>query len=555
MFRFVAVWTLLAACVGAQPIGAPPSWRTGGAAESAAAAVPSARAQGPVTFAPAGEAAIRYNEPRQAPPRTPLGDAVIAAIDRAAAQSRLAPPEPDARLFRACADLAEIASMDGVVNYALIEFALQRHGIIEPTPRLLVLWNSIDATESIVAQMRPRFVEMLGAGPAARFGVGAARRNADGTGAIVFALQESGVSTQPIPRSVAAGGTIAIDGVLDPRYRDPEVIVTREDGQTQQIELKPGRAGGFTSQVPCDERRGRQQIEIGASDAAGPTVLANFPVWCAARPPASITVAAARDEAPPATEQAAERDLFAKLNRDRVAAGLAALAWEDRLAQVARAHSQEMRRTHVVAHVSPSTGSVADRVRAARIKTPLVLENLARAYGVGEAHDALMKSPGHRANLMSRAATHGGIGIVFGDEDAGRHEMFVTQLFMRVQPTLDPAAATAAVRKKLATERAVVFAPVLQGLAQTFASELAAGRSRDQAYAQIKEPVNRLGKTYQRVGQVIAVVGDLDAIDTATLLGGTTGNELGLGIAQGPHGELGDNAIWIVVLAAEPRGR
>jgi len=555
MFRFVAVWTLLAACVGAQPIGAPPSWRTGGAAESAAAAVPSARAQGPVTFAPAGEAAIRYNEPRQAPPRTPLGDAVIAAIDRAAAQSRLAPPEPDARLFRACADLAEIASMDGVVNYALIEFALQRHGIIEPTPRLLVLWNSIDATESIVAQMRPRFVEMLGAGPAARFGVGAARRNADGTGAIVFALQESGVSTQPIPRSVAAGGTIAIDGVLDPRYRDPEVIVTREDGQTQQIELKPGRAGGFTSQVPCDERRGRQQIEIGASDAAGPTVLANFPVWCAARPPASITVAAARDEAPPATEQAAERDLFAKLNRDRVAAGLAALAWEDRLAQVARAHSQEMRRTHVVAHVSPSTGSVADRVRAARIKTPLVLENLARAYGVGEAHDALMNSPGHRANLMSRAATHGGIGIVFGDEDAGRHEMFVTQLFMRVQPTLDPAAATAAVRKKLATERAVVFAPVLQGLAQTFASELAAGRSRDQAYAQIKEPVNRLGKTYQRVGQVIAVVGDLDAIDTATLLGGTPGNELGLGIAQGPHGELGDNAIWIVVLAAEPRGR
>jgi len=31
------------------------------------------------------------------------------------------------------------------------------------------------------------------------------------------------------------------------------------------------------------------------------------------------------------------------------------------------------------------------------------------------------------------------------------------------------------------------------------------------------------------------------------------GDDLGLGLAQGPHPELGDNAIWIVLLYANRR--
>lgn len=555
MYRLVITSIVLAACApgGPQQVGAQPSWRGGDPGASAPPARTTAVA-GPVTFAPTSEAASRYNEPVRAPPHTLLNDAVTAAVKQAAAQAGLAAPVPDARLFRACTELAEVVSDDGALGYTLIEFALQRNGIIEPSPRLLVVWGPIDSPALIVDQLQPRLRELLGEGSVSRLGVGAAKRNPDGSGAVVFALQGSGVTTQPIPRVLAAGGKLALEAVLDPRYRDPEVFVTHDDGRTEQLDLVPGRAGGFTSQIACGAHKGRQQIEITASDAAGSTVLANFPVWCADGPPRSIMLDPAREDAAAATPAAAERALLASLNRDRLAARLPALAWDEGLAAVARGHSDEMRRTHVVAHISPVTGSAADRVRAAHIKTTLVLENLARAYGVAEAHQGLMNSPGHRANLMSPAATHIGIGVAFGDEVSGRREMFVTQVFMRIPPKVDRQRASELVRQKLtAAKGSLLYSPQLFAYAQTFVDRLAAGQSRDVAYQAIKPLIDGLGRSYQRVGSVITVTGDLDSLDGANLLGNTAAQDVGIGIAQGTHPEIGDNAIWVVLLVAERR--
>ena len=547
MRRLVVISFVLGACSGTGPqrIGAQPSWRGG-----AHAAV----ASGPVTFAPASEAAVRYNEPPRAPPSTPLNDAVIAAVRDAATRAGAPIPVPDARLFRACNELAAVVPEEGVIGYTLVEFALQRNGIIEPSPHLLVVWGNVDSPQLIVEQLQPRLAEILADGATARLGIGAARRSADGTGAVVFALQASGVATQPIPRAVAAGATIAIDAVVDPRYHEPELFVTREDGTTQRLDLQPGRPDGFVSQVACGAHRGRQQIEITASDAAGSTVLANFPVWCAAQPPASVTVDPAHDDVVVTTTDEAERRLLANVNRDRIAARLPTLRWDDRLAEVARAHSVDLRRTHVVAHFSATTGSAADRVRAAKIRTAVVLENVARAYGVNEAHDGLMNSPGHRANLMSSVATDVGIGVVFGDEVSGRREMFVTQVFTRVPPAIDPAAAAGVVRGKLEAARpALLHTPRLAGLAQQLADSLAAGSSRDAAYAKIKPQIDGLAKLYHRVGSVITATADVDTLDGKGLIGDVAAQDLGVGVAQGPHPEIGDHAIWVVVLFATRR--
>jgi len=505
MRRFVITLLVLGACSGAGPllIGAQPSWR-GGAAHTT-------QVEGPVTFAPASASAVRYNERPQAAPHTALGDAVIAAVEDAAARAGVHAPWPDARLFRACAELSEVVPEEGVIGYTLVEFALQRNGIIEPSPHLLVVWGDIESPALIVQQLQPRLAEILADGATARLGVGAAKRNADGSGAVVFALQGSGVSTAPIPRTLPAGGIASIDAVVDQRYRDPEVFVTHEDGGTQRLELTTGRAGGFTSQVACGAHKGRQQIEITASDAAGSTVLANFPVWCAAEPPQAVTVDPAHDDVGAVTQEEAERRLFANVNRDRAAAGLPVLVWDDRVAGVARGHSEEMRRTHVVAHISPATGSAADRVRAAKIKTGVVLENVARAYGVNEAHDGLMNSPGHRANIMSGAATHIGIGVMFGEEVSGRREMFITQVFTRVPPKIDPARAIETVRQKLVAVRATLMhTPMLAGLAQKFADRIADGEPREQAYQAIRQPIDGLGRSYQRVASVITATSDLD---------------------------------------------
>lgn len=548
------VGVIVAACSGRGPqaVGAQPSWRGGaGGADKGARIEEPAK---PVTFAPSGQPAVRYNEPVQAPPRTALGEAVIAAVREEATKAGTAVPIADARLFRACAELSEVVPEEGIIAYSLVEFALHRNGIIEPSPHLLVVWGDIDSPEEIVKQLRPRLAEILVDGATARLGIGAAKRASDGTGAIVFALQGSGVATSPIPRQVKAGGSFTLDAVVDARYRSPEVFVTRNTGSTERLDLKLGTANGFKTVVECGANAGKQQIEITASDQQGSTVLANFPVWCGAEPPLSLTVQPSYDDQPVTDPVEAEKRLLAMVNRDRHAAGLHALSWDEKVADVARGHSTEMRTTKVVAHISPKTGSAADRVRAAKIKTALVLENVARAYGLGEAHQGLMNSPGHRANLTSTTATHVGIGVVFGEEVSGRREIFITQVFTRVPPKVEAAKAAEAMRQKIAAAQPAVGSnPKLASIAQEWAEQLAAGKTREQTYPVMRRKVDTLGGSYLRVSSVITAASELDSIDGRSLLGESRVDDIGVGIAQGPHPEIGDGAIWIVVLLAQKR--
>ena len=539
----IASCVALVACSSGAPqrVGAQPSWRKPGVGKPI----------GPVTFKPSAEAAHNYNEPLQPPPHTPLGDAMLAAVSVAANQAKLPVPVADARLFRACAELAEVVPEEGVVGYSLVEFALQHNGIIEPSPHLLVVWGDVDAPDPIIEQLKPRLAEILGDGATARVGIGAVKRNPDGSGAVVFALQGSGVNTTPIPRTLAPGGQFKLDAVVDARYHEPEVFVTRDDGSTERLALDAGRAGAFKSTVSCGKHAGRQQVEITASDAAGSTVLANFPVWCGTDPPQTLTVDPTIDDSGVVEPAEAEKRLLALMNRDRQAQGLAALVWDDRVAAVAKGHSEEMRRTKVVAHVSPTTGSAADRVRVANIKTAVVLENVARAYGVGEAHAGLMNSPGHRANLMSATATHVGISVVLGDEVSGRRELFVTQVFIRIPPKIDASNATDLVRRRVESVRAVSVNAKLTSVSQQLADGLAAGKSRDSLWPAARHQLDTLGNSYARVGSVITAVSEMDTLDGKQLVGDYKPDDIGIGIAQGTHPEIGDGAIWIVILMAE----
>jgi hypothetical protein len=265
---------------------------------------------------------------------------MMTALRGAAADAKIPTPIADARLFRACAELAQIVPEDGVVSYELVEFALQRNGIVEPSPHLLVVWGDIAAPQDVVDQLKPRLAEILADGATSRVGIGAASRNADGTGAIVFALQGSGVTTSPIPRQLPKGGSVAIDAVADARFKEPEVFVTRDDGTVERLALELGRSGGFKTTLACGKHAGRQEVEISASDRAGSTVLANFPVWCGTDPPLSLTVAPTIDDADVTSASEAEQRLFALANHERTAAGLPALVWDERIAQVARAHSE-----------------------------------------------------------------------------------------------------------------------------------------------------------------------------------------------------------------------
>lgn len=123
--------------------------------------------------------------------------------------------------------------------------------------------------------------------------------------------------------------------------------------------------------------------------------------------------------------QSDEERMFQLVNQERVNAGLQPLEWDPELVPVARAHSQEMFEEGYFSHQSPNTGSPFDRLAAAGIQYMTAGENLALAPTVEIAHQGLMDSPGHRANILEPAYGRIGIGAVTAP---GRGTMY-TQLF------------------------------------------------------------------------------------------------------------------------------
>ena len=115
---------------------------------------------------------------------------------------------------------------------------------------------------------------------------------------------------------------------------------------------------------------------------------------------------------PLAPDPDAERQMLDLVNAERARTGLRPLAADEGLQGVARAHSQEMFERAYFAHESPTAGSPYDRMRAAGIPFFLAGENLAYAPTVQLAHEGLMRSPGHRANILRPEFGRVGIGVI-----------------------------------------------------------------------------------------------------------------------------------------------
>lgn len=113
------------------------------------------------------------------------------------------------------------------------------------------------------------------------------------------------------------------------------------------------------------------------------------------------------------------------VNAERAKAGLPALQVDMRVVQTARVKSQDMITYNYFSHDSARLGSPFDQMRRAGIQYRTAGENIAGNQTVEAAHRALMNSPGHRANIMSRSFTKIGIGIIKG----GRYGMMFTQQF------------------------------------------------------------------------------------------------------------------------------
>jgi uncharacterized protein YkwD/uncharacterized membrane protein required for colicin V production len=122
-----------------------------------------------------------------------------------------------------------------------------------------------------------------------------------------------------------------------------------------------------------------------------------------------------------------EKEMWALVNGERTKRGLKALRWDDRLRDVARPHSVDMLKRGYFAHSDPEGKTVADRMKARDLTYVVVGENLALAPTLPIAHQGLMESPGHRANILHPEFERVGIGAI----EARPYGIMFTQVFAK----------------------------------------------------------------------------------------------------------------------------
>lgn len=120
-----------------------------------------------------------------------------------------------------------------------------------------------------------------------------------------------------------------------------------------------------------------------------------------------------------------EREMLEMINRERQKQGLSPLLADTAMRRVAIAHSRDMMARGYFSHETPEGRDPFDRMKTARIKYIVAGENLAIARTLGIAHEGLMNSPGHRANILKPSYGRVGIGIA----DGGLHGLMISQEF------------------------------------------------------------------------------------------------------------------------------
>lgn len=146
----------------------------------------------------------------------------------------------------------------------------------------------------------------------------------------------------------------------------------------------------------------------------------------------SVLVPSERSQADGAAPAQHQARLYVLVNLARVDAGLAPLDRDSALEAEALAWSQTMANDKQLRH-RPNLR------QGAPANAGTMAENVAYNPSVEDAHQRLMASPGHRANILNPRLSHVGIGVAH--DDAGH--LWITQVFMEAKSVSAPPAPAA----------------------------------------------------------------------------------------------------------------
>jgi len=253
-----------------------------------------------------------------------------------------------------------------------------------------------------------------------------------GHGAVVCALSAlHGTDLRHIPGQVEELDTVIVAGRLAPELSRPRLFVTHPSGDVEEMGLIAA-GGEFATRVMLRET-GEHSIEILADGPGGPQVAALRRVFAGVKPP----------QAPPAAPKMAPglAGVEAAIAHLRASRGLPALQRDELLDTVAEAHSKEMVRLRTFAHVLPTDGSLTDRLRGRGYVYRSAGENIGLSDDAATAHEAIVGSPAHLANLLDPRHRKLGLGQVRGPSPDGGEGVYLTEVLAApVVGSNDPAA-------------------------------------------------------------------------------------------------------------------
>ena len=357
-------------------------------------------------------------------------------------------------LTRAAAAYARVVPHDAQTQppLAAIEFLLHWAGCPDPTATATVLYTTEDSTTEVVNGIR-QLLAQPGVEEATHLGV--ARVPAENPPFRwrwgILAIGRT-VQLRRFPATGRPGDTLPLQFSLADGLSDPGVILLGADGRIQRLSV--GHAGRWgLARIPLGPDRGRIWIEITAEGGSGPRVCALFPVEVGGSPPDVWEGTPPPDETGVRTRAQAETLMLELVNEDRNRFGLPSLGPDPRLAAIACRHSEDMAENGYFGHVSPSHGDLAARLGAGLYAVRWSGENISTSDSIYESQEALMRSPGHRANILAPQPTVVGIGIVRRPVTSQR-TWVVTQIFARPVEDLSARSFEMATRARIGRRRA-----------------------------------------------------------------------------------------------------
>lgn len=334
---------------------------------------------------------------------------VSECLERAAAAHHSLPPE-----------------LAGNPPLAFTEFALHWAGCPDPSATVTTLLTSDTGHTVLFEQLR----EIVDDGNYTHAGFARADASSPYATQWFGVLVQRRVAMKEVPASSKPGSSLALQFRLEEDFNGAVIAVTAPNGEVRISEAGLGGSWVVAS-LAVGNRVGKTWVELIGHNAAGPQVLALFPIQVGRPPPNRWVGRPVADETWIQSEDEAEEFAAELIQADRRRFGLPDLSWDAELADVARGHSTDMSQNDFFAHVSPTTGTIGDRLGRLNYPTSLAMENIAMAPTLAEAQESLMSSPGHRAAILSPEATHFGVGVATRTAPGHGTIRHVTQVYAR----------------------------------------------------------------------------------------------------------------------------